>query len=428
MDSQKTGKFISKMRKEKHLTQEQLAEKMGVSINAVSKWERGISFPDVSLYKKICEELSISIEELINGEKNKSEEAKDKAIFTVVKSKDKTKKRFKIVTITFTIVLFLLIIYFLFLYKNKNDELEEYYERNYQLSFEARNVEAFFKYRYDGSYPDYYGGMYISDDAYNLIVQIVKDKLPINGTKDAFYYNELFTVSDKVKIEYVKNSYNDLEKVYDKLNDYLSSHKMPKDFNSVGIDIMKNSIVVSFVSISDEVINDFKENILDSDLIIFENSLANITSKKECTNYLDNLGSDILTSKDILINIRIGNKNYVPVSLNLYSDGTYELYTSYETCTPGKNCDLMLKYVKSIKGTYDYDIEKILNNSTNANNLSFDMDHLPEYEIYLGTKLSEKYDTMSFVVEKGKKNKYLNELLKQINIDLSKCAKPVYKD
>lgn len=51
MNQEKIGKFIAKLRKEKNITQEQLAEKMGVSINAVSKLERGISFPDVSLYK-----------------------------------------------------------------------------------------------------------------------------------------------------------------------------------------------------------------------------------------------------------------------------------------------------------------------------------------------------------------------------------------
>lgn len=51
MNQEKIGKFIAKLRKEKNMTQEQLAEKMGVSINAVSKLERGISFPDVSLYK-----------------------------------------------------------------------------------------------------------------------------------------------------------------------------------------------------------------------------------------------------------------------------------------------------------------------------------------------------------------------------------------
>ena len=93
MDQNKSGKFIAKLRKDKKLTQEQLAEKMGVSINAVSKWERGLSFPDVSLLKKLCNELGISVEELINGEEDKSEEAKERAIINVVKSKNKEKKK-----------------------------------------------------------------------------------------------------------------------------------------------------------------------------------------------------------------------------------------------------------------------------------------------------------------------------------------------
>lgn len=76
------------------MTQEQLTEKMGVSINAVSKWERGLSFPDVALYKKLWKELDINIEELINGEKDKSEEAKEKAIkldFIKIDSLEKAK-------------------------------------------------------------------------------------------------------------------------------------------------------------------------------------------------------------------------------------------------------------------------------------------------------------------------------------------------
>ena len=92
MNQEKIGKFIAKLRKEKNITQEQLAEKMGVSINAVSKWERGISFPDVSLYKKLCNELNISIEELINGEKDNSESAKEKALITSIKEREKVKK------------------------------------------------------------------------------------------------------------------------------------------------------------------------------------------------------------------------------------------------------------------------------------------------------------------------------------------------
>lgn len=91
MNQEKSGKFIAKLRKEKNMTQEQLAEKMGVSINAVSKWERGLSFPDVSLYKKLCKELDINIEELINGEKDNSDEAKEKAIISTVKEKKNQK-------------------------------------------------------------------------------------------------------------------------------------------------------------------------------------------------------------------------------------------------------------------------------------------------------------------------------------------------
>ena len=56
------------------------------------------------------------------------------------------------------------------------------------------------------------------------------------------------------------------------------------------------------------------------------------------------------------------------------------------------------------------------------------MDNLPEYEIYLGEEYMKKYDTLTFTVEKGKKNKYLDEFIKSINVDLSKCAKPEYKD
>ena len=85
----------------------------------------------------------------------------------------------------------------------------------------------------------------------------------------------------------------------------------------------------------------------------------------------------------------------------------------------------MLKYTKSIKGKYNYDIKKILEVSTNANDKSYSMDNLPEYKITLGLWV-EEYNTFTFTVEKGKKNKYLDEFLNLINIDLSKCAKPEY--
>lgn len=69
MNQEKIGKFISEERKNKNLTQEQLAVKLGISKNAVSKWERGLNMPDVSLFESLCKELDISINELISGKR-----------------------------------------------------------------------------------------------------------------------------------------------------------------------------------------------------------------------------------------------------------------------------------------------------------------------------------------------------------------------
>ena len=65
-----TGKFISQKRKEKNFTQEQLAEKLGVSNKTVSKWETGKCMPDYGIVKSLCEELEITIAELMDGEES----------------------------------------------------------------------------------------------------------------------------------------------------------------------------------------------------------------------------------------------------------------------------------------------------------------------------------------------------------------------
>ncbi|MBO4637817.1 MAG: helix-turn-helix transcriptional regulator [Clostridiales bacterium] len=69
MDKEKTGQLITELRKEKGLTQKQLAEALNVTDKAVSKWERGLSFPDISMLEPIANLLDISIMELLAGEK-----------------------------------------------------------------------------------------------------------------------------------------------------------------------------------------------------------------------------------------------------------------------------------------------------------------------------------------------------------------------
>ena len=69
MDQLKIGRFIADCRKQARLTQMQLAEKLGITDKAVSKWERGVAMPDTSIMLELCDILGISVNELLSGEK-----------------------------------------------------------------------------------------------------------------------------------------------------------------------------------------------------------------------------------------------------------------------------------------------------------------------------------------------------------------------
>lgn len=79
MDQEKIGKFIATCRKDKKLTQEQLAEKLNISKNAVSKWERGLNLPDVSIMQELCRILGITLNKLFIGDKIIDEKYKEVA-------------------------------------------------------------------------------------------------------------------------------------------------------------------------------------------------------------------------------------------------------------------------------------------------------------------------------------------------------------
>ncbi len=79
MDQIKIGKFIAKCRKNKKLTQVELAEKLNVTDKSVSKWECGTCLPNVSLYKDLCNILGITLNELFAGEKIEEKKFKETA-------------------------------------------------------------------------------------------------------------------------------------------------------------------------------------------------------------------------------------------------------------------------------------------------------------------------------------------------------------
>lgn len=117
MNLEKIGKFIAKCRKNKNLTQEQLAEKLNISDRAISKWERGLNLPDASLMTPLCNILNININELLSGEIIEKENYMKKAEDNLIKMKELEESKNKMLlmmenvigftcSITFLIVLF----------------------------------------------------------------------------------------------------------------------------------------------------------------------------------------------------------------------------------------------------------------------------------------------------------------------------------
>lgn len=98
MEQEKIGKFIATLRKEKGLTQQELAEKLGITKNAVSKWERGLGLMDMSLLKPLSEILDVSVTEILNGKRFLKEEINtqsEKALISILDYSSKEIKKVK---------------------------------------------------------------------------------------------------------------------------------------------------------------------------------------------------------------------------------------------------------------------------------------------------------------------------------------------
>ena len=113
MDQIKIGRFIAAKRKEQKLTQVQLAEKLGITDRAVSKWETGKSLPDASIMLQLCGYLKITVNDLLSGEVVSMEnynERTEKNLIEVIRQKEDADKRL----LTIEIVIGLLSTVFMF--------------------------------------------------------------------------------------------------------------------------------------------------------------------------------------------------------------------------------------------------------------------------------------------------------------------------
>ena len=119
MNKEKFGEFVCKLRKEKGMTQQDLGDKLHLTNKAISKWERGLSFPDICIFQNVAQTLDISVLELLNGERNTeisiSNEAANRIIEDTVKHSEKIIKKIRkklTIVISLSIGLFPLLLMF----------------------------------------------------------------------------------------------------------------------------------------------------------------------------------------------------------------------------------------------------------------------------------------------------------------------------
>ncbi|MBQ9931217.1 MAG: helix-turn-helix domain-containing protein, partial [Firmicutes bacterium] len=107
MDKSKTGKLIEQLRKEQGMTQKQLAEKLHISDRTVSKWERGVGFPDISLVEPLADALNISVVSLIRGEVSSmpEEEASVRSAISIIYRNAKQKFLKNLISIIASVVI-----------------------------------------------------------------------------------------------------------------------------------------------------------------------------------------------------------------------------------------------------------------------------------------------------------------------------------
>ncbi len=222
MNTEKIGNFIKEKRKEKNLTQKELAIKLNITDRAVSKWERGLGCPDVSLLENLSKILDVSIVEILNGEDLK-EEIKNKHIINSINySKESYKLKIKsnlnvILTSIIFFVSSLLIVF----------NINNYYKLNKKYKIDDYSVIN--KDKYDKYYNIIINnqGKYTNEE-YKKIINYVKDsKERIDKLYNDYYDKKYYTMKDYYKF---KGKY---------YNDIFMYHKIRQNNNSLYYILLK---------------------------------------------------------------------------------------------------------------------------------------------------------------------------------------------
>lgn len=375
MNQELIGSFIQERRKAKKLTQVDLSEKLGVSDRSVSKWERGVCLPDISLFKPLCNELDITINEFLNGKKDNNEDGVVNYI-KYQRRKNKFKLFLSIIISILVIVFSILLIYFVNNY-NKikiyrvSGESENFTYTNAMLI--TSNMKNIY---YDGKIESKNSNISVNDITYMALKcddkMIEGGSYILNGIISENYgYNEYFSdeILEKLDKWYIEITY--------KNNNKELTERIKLTFESE----MNNN----------NFINNKKQSISDNNKFNYEEHVKKeINDLEELKNYLINNGykeeegiykkkinenakfavlirtsktdSQIIYSKDdYMVQSFFSGLNHYFSNMDgkLYSY-YYEQDTGKIKCTRGKCPSNMLEIAKEYVDIYNKEFKDVL--------------------------------------------------------------------
>lgn len=251
MDPKKTGNIISEARKQANMTQKELADKLYVSDKAVSKWERGLCFPDIAVLIPLTEVLNISLYDLLRGEKMNKKEVEETLKNTINYSNSELKrKKKKYFTVCSAIVVAVLIISAIsIILISNNNEMKPIVEKD-----TIHEINYYSKYKTS------------INDENGEKVELLLMKLPLNWKERTFNIE-----SNKININY--------EVSYDKV---VKTYKDKEYVNSAIIDIA----TVLFTTVSD--VDNITIRFTDYKYSISKEDMKNVYSISDFNELLDN--------------------------------------------------------------------------------------------------------------------------------------------
>ena len=197
MDQKEIGRLVAKLRKEKQMTQMELANKLGVTDRAVFKWENGRGMPDLSLLNPLCDELGISMNELLNGKKVENDDQNETSVSEQVlagfrsqlKQEEEKKAKKKIVSWVFITAAVLAVAILMVTLSCNKTFFKETYEADF-LSDVHISIPRFCYYRRTGGLDEYTTTLKTlrEPDEVDVFIDEYLRSLEIIESRDRMYY------------------------------------------------------------------------------------------------------------------------------------------------------------------------------------------------------------------------------------------------